>query len=173
MQLTKGAIGNLISKYRSVLKKCRLMNVFGSLAVAGIIMTGVVASAHADGVTVLTNESYDTNKISISDTTAIFVSGLTVGSEQVIEINNGRIVNDTDTSASSGDVDIKNLSAGQDRTLKLNGGTITVSGSTADIYAVDVMAFEVGNNGGTITVTRSGADTNGAHHGVFNAYNLK
>ena len=35
MQLTKGAIGNLINRYKAVLKKCHLMNTFGSLAVAG------------------------------------------------------------------------------------------------------------------------------------------
>ena len=29
MQLTKGAIGNLINRYRAVLKKCHLLNVFG------------------------------------------------------------------------------------------------------------------------------------------------
>lgn len=31
MQLTKGAIGNLINRYRAVLKKCHLLNAFGSL----------------------------------------------------------------------------------------------------------------------------------------------
>ncbi len=32
--LTKGAIGNLINRYKAVLTKCNLINVFGSLAVA-------------------------------------------------------------------------------------------------------------------------------------------
>lgn len=40
MQLTKGAIGNLINRYKAVLKKCHLMNVFGSLAVAGMLVMG-------------------------------------------------------------------------------------------------------------------------------------
>ena len=40
MQLTKGAIGNLINRYRAVLKKCHLLNVFGSLAVAGMLVIG-------------------------------------------------------------------------------------------------------------------------------------
>ena len=35
---TQGAIGNLINRYRAVLKKCRLLNVFGSLAVAGLLV---------------------------------------------------------------------------------------------------------------------------------------
>lgn len=38
--LTKGAMGNLVNKYRAVLKKCRLLNVFGSLAVAGMLVMG-------------------------------------------------------------------------------------------------------------------------------------
>ena len=42
--LTRGAIGNLINRYRAVLKKCRLMNTFGSLAVA-VMLTGGAASA--------------------------------------------------------------------------------------------------------------------------------
>ena len=40
MQLTKGAIGNLINRYKAVLKKCHLMNTFGSLAVAGMLIMG-------------------------------------------------------------------------------------------------------------------------------------
>ena len=35
--LTKGAIGNLVNKYRSVLKKCRLLNLFGTLALTGAL----------------------------------------------------------------------------------------------------------------------------------------
>lgn len=47
MQLTKGAIGNLINRYRAVLKKCHLLNVFGSLAVAGMLVMGGAAAAGA------------------------------------------------------------------------------------------------------------------------------
>ena len=56
MQLTKGAIGNLINRYKAVLKKCHLMNTFGSLAVAGMLImggAGVAAGAaiqHTSGV---------------------------------------------------------------------------------------------------------------------------
>lgn len=53
MQLTKGAIGNLINRYKAVLKKCHLMNTFGSLAVAGMLVMGGagVAGAGAAGGT--------------------------------------------------------------------------------------------------------------------------
>ena len=48
MQLTKGAIGNLINRYKAVLKKCHLMNTFGSLAVAGMLIMGGAGVAVAE-----------------------------------------------------------------------------------------------------------------------------
>ena len=47
MQLTKGAIGNLINRYKAVLKKCHLLNTFGSLAVAGMLVMGSAGAAAA------------------------------------------------------------------------------------------------------------------------------
>lgn len=44
---TKGAIGNLVNRYRAVLKKCTLLNVFGSLAVAGAMILGGAGFAQA------------------------------------------------------------------------------------------------------------------------------
>ena len=44
--MSKGAMGNLINKYRAVLKKCHLLNVFGSLAMAGtLVATGAIAAS--------------------------------------------------------------------------------------------------------------------------------
>ncbi len=51
MQLTKGAIGNLINRYKAVLKKCHLMNTFGSLAVAGMLVMGGAGVAVATDTT--------------------------------------------------------------------------------------------------------------------------
>ena len=45
--LTKGAIGNLVNRYRAVLKKCTLINVFGSLAVASMLVMGGAYCANA------------------------------------------------------------------------------------------------------------------------------
>ncbi len=62
MNLSKNAIGNLINRYKAVLKKCHLLNTFGSLAVAGMLVTGslgfgvsVVGAAALDEVTAITN----------------------------------------------------------------------------------------------------------------------
>lgn len=65
MQLTKGAIGNLINRYKAVLKKCHLMNTFGSLAVAGmLVMGGAGMAVAADDVALGAGGSYDkTNEV--------------------------------------------------------------------------------------------------------------
>lgn len=59
MQLTKGAIGNLINRYKAVLKKCHLMNTFGSLAVAGMLVMGGAGVAAAEDVALGAGGSYD------------------------------------------------------------------------------------------------------------------
>ena len=56
--LTKGAIGNLINRYRAVLKKCHLMNTFGSLAVASMLVMGA-AGAAMGAVAQIGNNPYD------------------------------------------------------------------------------------------------------------------
>ena len=46
--LTKGAIGNLVNRYKAVLAKCNLMNTFGSLAVASMLVLGGAGVAGAE-----------------------------------------------------------------------------------------------------------------------------
>ncbi len=64
--LTKGAIGNLVNRYRAVLKKCNLINVFGSLAVASILVLGGAGVAEAveytQGDTIPSQDSYTGDK---------------------------------------------------------------------------------------------------------------
>ena len=43
VMMTKRAMGNLLNRYRAVLKKCHLMNTFGSLAVASILVMGATS----------------------------------------------------------------------------------------------------------------------------------
>ena len=47
---TKGSIGNLINRYKTVLNKCRLMNTFGSLAAAAMLTLGGAGAALATDV---------------------------------------------------------------------------------------------------------------------------
>ena len=44
---TKKAIGNLLNRYRAVLKKCHLLNTFGTLALASALMAAGAGSALA------------------------------------------------------------------------------------------------------------------------------
>ena len=50
MRQTKGAIGNLLNRYKAVLKKCHLLNTFGSLAVAGMLIMGGAGVATANTI---------------------------------------------------------------------------------------------------------------------------
>ena len=63
MTLSRGAIGNLVNRYRAVLRKCRMMNVFGSLAVAGMLIAGNAGFAGAEEL------SGDISPISLSGDT--------------------------------------------------------------------------------------------------------
>ena len=63
--MSKGAMGNLINKYRAVLKKCHLLNVFGSLAMAGtLVATGAIAASATEYSSRITGEEteYDAKK---------------------------------------------------------------------------------------------------------------
>ena len=59
--LTKGAIGNLINRYRAVLKKCRLMNTFGTLAAAAVLI------ACTAGISPAFESSFDGNVPELPD----------------------------------------------------------------------------------------------------------
>ena len=83
--LTKGAIGNLVNKYRAVLKKCGLLNIFGTLALAGALTVGAAGMAGAaapdDPITINTTTSYASggsawaNEITITTDASVSVSG--------------------------------------------------------------------------------------------------
>ena len=102
MQLTKGAIGNLINRYKAVLKKCHLLNVFGSLAVAGMLVMGGAAAAGAEEITLdqdlqhnYTIENGDSYTINLNNFT---LTGQNAGEAILVEdatasIKNGTIKN--------------------------------------------------------------------------------
>lgn len=63
-------MGNLVNRYRSVLKKCHLINTFGSLAVAAILVMGVTdgeAFSNAVGYNVTSTTTPGTT-VSVTDT---------------------------------------------------------------------------------------------------------
>ena len=130
MQLTKGAIGNLINRYKAVLKKCHLMNTFGSLAVAGMLVmggAGMAVAADAQDVALKGQNTYDSEK-----------------NPSVNHLMGGWLVNDA---ATAGD-------AKGDITLTVNGGTISeiIGGS----YVKANSAFNGKLTHSTITTTIEG-----------------
>lgn len=133
MQLTKGAIGNLINRYKAVLKKCHLMNTFGSLAVAGmLVMGGAAAAGAADApdVALEGEKTYDSTE-----------------TPEVNHLMGGWLVKDA---ATAGD-------AKGDIPLTVNGGNISeiIGGS----YVKANSAFNEKLTHGTITTTISGSTT--------------
>lgn len=131
MQLTKGAIGNLINRYKAVLKKCHLMNTFGSLAVAGmLVMGGAGVAVAADDLPLEGEHTYDSEK-----------------NPNVNHLMGGWLVKDA---ATAGD-------AKGDITLTVTGGTISeiIGGS----YVKANSAFNETLTHGTITTTISGSTT--------------
>lgn len=131
MQLTKGAIGNLINRYRAVLKKCHLLNVFGSLAVAGMLVMGGAAAAGA--VTVTTGQDF---KDAVTDAEA----GATITLGQDIEQGLGAVFDNKDVTvdfaghrytAYAGSVG----STGTESQLfqLLKGSTVTLKNGTLDV----------------------------------------
>lgn len=112
MQLTKGAIGNLINRYKAVLKKCHLMNTFGSLAVAGMLVMGGAAAAGAADV-------------------ALGAGGPYTATDEVNHLMGGGLYKDNKPTADT--------SVASDITLSVEGGSISeiiggsyISGTNAD-----------------------------------------
>ena len=83
--LTKGAIGNLVNKYRAVLKKCGLLNIFGSLALAGALTVGAAGMAGAaapdDPITISTTTSY-------ANGDSAWANEITIGNDASVSGNN-------------------------------------------------------------------------------------
>lgn len=133
MQLTKGAIGNLINRYKAVLKKCHLMNTFGSLAVAGmLIMGGAGVAVAADDVALKGKNNYNSTN-----------------NPEVNHLMGGWLVNNAETAKEAhGDI-----------TLTVKGGTISeiIGGSYPKGLAASGDSLLITH--GNITTTISGDTT--------------
>lgn len=47
MRQSGRAIGRIAQRYRAILRKCRLLNAFGALAVTGLLVTGMTGMPYA------------------------------------------------------------------------------------------------------------------------------
>lgn len=175
MQLTKGAIGNLINRYKAVLKKCHLLNVFGSLAVAGmLVMGGAGVAVAAEDVALGAGGSYDKtvevnhlmggglykdNKLT-PDTAVASDITLSVEGGSISEIIGGSYISGTNA-------DYK----------KATHGTITttISGETTSAEFVVGGSKLANNDGATLETGTTAVTINGGIFGTegkTNAYEL-
>ena len=143
--LTKGAIGNLVNKYRAVLKKCRLLNLFGSLALTGALTVGAAGMAGAaptwgpdQDVTITGNETLSNG-----------------GQAQSLDI--GGAGNSLTVSSSTGHLYVSGATSLNDGgTLTLNTGPHGLLGTTDSASeAADTWTGSFGMTGGTLTIANS------------------
>lgn len=133
MQLTKGAIGNLINRYRAVLKKCHLLNVFGSLAVAGmLVMGGAAAAGAADSpITVEdTEKSVTVENLNITGTDKTPAIQVTNGTLTIVSTNNITLAHGSYT-ALDGKGEYSKMS------LFTKGGTVSLNSDTLTFIATN------------------------------------
>ena len=143
--LTKGAIGNLVNKYRAVLKKCGLLNIFGSLALAGALTVGAAGMAGAaptwgpdQDVTITGNETLSNG-------------------EQAQSLAIGGAGNSLTVSSSIGHLYVSGATTLNDGgTLTLNTGPHGLLGTTDSASeAADTWTGSFGMTGGTLEISKS------------------
>ena len=157
--LTKGAIGNLVNRYKAVLKKCNLINTFGSLAVASMLVMGGAGVASAANPTIVEGSG----EFSYTDNDIIFVIG---DNEKVAYTSNGELCT---TDIPSGTTSKIALNAGNrsirfDTTNKSSLTADTIILKSSDIYMdsddsingknITINSIQSGN-GGSITAEES------------------
>ena len=144
--LTKGAIGNLVNKYRAVLKKCRLLNLFGSLALTGALTVGAAGMAGAAAP-----EWGPDKDVVIENSVSV------TQSEQAKNLTIGGAGNSLTVSSNSGHLYVSGATSLNDGgTLTLNAGPHGLLGTTDSASeAADTWTGSFGMTGGTLTIANS------------------
>lgn len=176
---TKKAIGNLLNRYRAVLKKCHLLNTFGTLALASALMAAGAGSALAAswGWVNKSAEGPYTAWTSINkDTTTVNgkVEGNTLNStaeKDVIgfvyfagfEKDSGTAVTITDSSFKNNTISAK---------YGVSAGGIMNKGMTIDLNNVEFSGNKISSggysNGGAIYADAAKNDDVGVKEGILN-----
>ena len=169
MQLTKGAIGNLINRYKAVLKKCHLMNTFGSLAVAGMLVMGGAGMAVAAGPDVALENGTSQTKYDPTVGANHLMGGWLVNNAETAGKAQGDIlltVNGGTINEIIGGSYAKNLAANEDSLLTVKHGDITTTISDKTTSA----EFVVGGSkvaGGAGANLKTGKTTLTIENGTF------
>ena len=168
MQLTKGAIGNLINRYKAVLKKCHLMNTFGSLAVAGMLVmggAGMAVAADAQDVALGSGDQYNSEQGANH-----LMGGWLVNTPETAEKAQGDItltVNGGKISEIIGGSYAKGLTASGGSLLTVTHGNITTTISGDQTFSAE---FVVGGSkvaGGDGANLKTGKTTLTIENGTF------
>ncbi|MBQ4567453.1 MAG: hypothetical protein IJA79_04910, partial [Desulfovibrio sp.] len=153
MRMTQGALGFLCKRYAAVLKKCRLLNVFGSLAVAGmLVMGGAGAAGAATDLSTVTGQQSVT--VDSEYTSAKIDTGATLQSMHITTggklTATGQIWGGDNTGTLYLDV---TMDGGE---LFLDGSSATGTGGAALGGALEGKSVTI--SGGTVTITGNGTD---------------
>ena len=192
--LTKGAIGNLINRYKAVLEKCHLINTFGSLAIISMLVmsgSGIARAADYDAQ-ILGNSTFDkvysgNGILSAEDDTLTYtfqpgdtvntssyasISSYNGNNSKNIIINDIDIFNDGSKTESSQGVYVYNPG----RTVSIGEGNITnVTNRVGDrAVSTGILLFSDGSEltkgdgdiEATASVVVNGADDSGIANGV-------
>lgn len=181
--LTKGAIGNLINRYKAVLKKCHLINVFGSLAVAAMLTASLPAGAAAmdqdlyeatKAITTFGNEaSFPENT---GDTKRIYFGGGLAEAGQTVEMDSSLVTLSSGTL--TGEMNAGGLAYGAgavsnvtDANISMSGGTLTqmTDHPDDDIYS-PIRGGGAAFNGGTAIVDNAVINITGGEFATAGGY---
>ena len=133
--LTKGAIGNLVNRYRAVLTKCNLINTFGSLAVASMLVLGGAGVAMAKDLGEQVSEATGPATITLQESTTEGsglstnnLKGTSKDNQLIIDLN-GKTYTQTKPSVGSSGTQSQAAQLRQDNYITMKNGTLTANGS--------------------------------------------
>ena len=154
MRQTKGAIGNLLNRYKAVLKKCHLLNTFGSLAVAGMLVMGGAGVAQANDLQNPDNMTVENSSTNLEDGTVLVTEGSPLGGAVIW-------INGTDP-VSSKDVPGKGLISVDGNGATLYGGMNLGENAQARVDFVGVSGKDTTISGAAISGTNITKDDGSA-----------
>ena len=157
---TKNAIGNLVNRYRAVLKKCNLLNTFGSLAIASAIaLSGAGAAAAAvtfTGDVSLSGENGTSDPSKAAGAYRIGADGSWVSNEAGVTVSQQDKDGKPDFAEGDGNYGIYLNGGAPDAAITLGGANFVVKTDDHAGYGA-----RVGFQGGTINIAKDSENTVG------------
>ncbi|WP_291438961.1 hypothetical protein, partial [Desulfovibrio sp.] len=141
MMLSKNAVGNLINRYKAVLGKCRLINTFGSLALAAALALGSAGPAMAadwDGGNLTVGTGGDQTSLTVDSDAVVLTGTLTITDGGTVTVNSPGSISAGDGATPSngkllvtgGTLNVNGYSDSRD--LQITGGTVNINGATGN-----------------------------------------